>query len=188
MVSNPPSDSQASVVDVVDSAYIGADDEARRALMMRYLAHEDVVTVTLLTGGGAAVIAGYARATGWAMKARGGPGTPFQEGNYGAYECRGVTANMFTAGLSAGLSGTVEIGEWNAGFEALEGKSHGVQAMISVVAAGWGKGAHFGRDGGASGATLINGGAAGAELSPLEYVHTWTTVADEATDCAEIDW
>lgn len=174
-------------VDDIDSIYIGGDDQSRREMMMRYLEDDAVVVVTLMTGGSGSIGVGYGYASGWAMKARGGPGQPFID-NASVYECRAIKTHSFSAGLSAGLSGTVEIGEWNDGFDQVAGKSHGVQAMATVLAAGWGAGAHFGRDGGATGATVINGGSVGAELTPVEYIHGWTEVEDEETNCDDITW
>ncbi|MFC2950839.1 hypothetical protein ACFOOP_02805 [Marinicaulis aureus] len=182
-----PSSGDNTVQDTLDGIFIGADDQARRDMMKRYLENDDVMVVTLMTGGSGSIIVGYGYSSGWAMKARGGPGQPFNS-NASAYECRAIKTHVATGGLSAGFSGTVEIGEWNGDFDLVNGKSNGVQAMATVLAAGWGAGAHFGKDGGASGATVINGGSAGAELTPIEYVHGWTTVEDEETNCDEISW
>jgi len=155
----------------------GDHNENVRRFMRERLKSEDVDTVTVMDGAGfTAIVGGYTHTEGWAMSAAGE-----------SYECRYVWSNAFSAGLSLGVSAFREYGLWEGGFDGLAGETNGVQVAVTLIMVNAYTGAsHWEPDEGALvGYTTANSVGAGLDVG-LEYVHTWTGVAEEATPCDEI--
>jgi hypothetical protein len=153
----------------------GDQNARRRKLMSDALADvadEDFETVTLLGTFGGSVIVGYGHARGFAM-------------SHGV--CREAFGNSFTAGVSAGFSGTEEIGIWKGDLDDLKGETNGIQGSFSLAVLTFTKGIHW-SVGAKSPSGITTGTGAGMGLDfGTDYVHGWTKLRCEV-DCATLDW
>ncbi|MEZ5896883.1 MAG: hypothetical protein R3C51_10840 [Parvularculaceae bacterium] len=174
-------------LDQTDKIVAKSTDAGRRGLMKRRLDAEGVSVVTLMGGGFGAVVVGYGHAEGFAMK-KGASRTAPGAGEWGAYTCKKVWSNTFTAGLALGGGGVMELGEWGGDFDTLAGDTNGVQGSLSLLAVSWGTGAHWNANGTPAGVTVSHGGGAGALDVGVEYVHGWTGVDEADVACDTISW
>lgn len=169
-------------INVEGWVFQAATNEDKRALMVRRLDRADVDVVTLISTGGGAVVLGYTHGYGYAMMKDDANSTDTQ-----AYVCREIKANVFTAGLALGGGLNMELGDWSGDFDTLEGWSNGWQVAAGILAASWGKGAHWSADEGGSDGVTVSGGAGAGLDAGGEYARSHTKVKDEVA-CDSMAW